>query len=288
MTKQISLLACISLFSLAGFSGCVQPQERYTSVLTFTQAKEKLLSPDILAQARGNHLALLARSAESYRAMKIRDYTCTFVKQETLSGQLRQEQQVAVKFMPSPFSIAMIWTKNAPLGDRLIFVQGQYEDAKGQSRMLVRPKGGLAQLLAGKSVLKLPAGPDAMRNTLRPCTKFGFENSIASLAEVYKLAEKNGDLAGQDFLGITEVAGQECIVLQRVLANRDGANYPAKTTEICLDIKTLLPMRIVGYDWNNNFSCNYEFRDVKFNTGLGAKNFTPKANGIAPPKKSKK
>jgi hypothetical protein len=287
MTKRIFLSAWC-LLALAYLPGCLKPRERYVSILAPSQANARFLDPDILTQAKGNHLALLRRARDSYKAMHIRDYTCTFIKQETLSGRLGAEQQVAVKFMPRPFSIAMKWTKNPPLADRLIYVQGRYKNAQGQSRMLVRPKGGLAQLLVGKSVLKLPDGPDAMRNTLRPCTKFGFENGLASLIAVYELAEKNGDLLKQDFLGITEVGGRKCIVLRRVLANRDGATYPAKTTEICLDTKTLLPMRIVGYDWDNKFSCNYEFRDVKFNTGLAAQDFTPRANGIAPPKNLKK
>ncbi len=283
MTEKKILLTC--LVGLVAVAGCATQEPaklEHSSILELSDADQALVSPKILKLAKSDHLALLAEAVESYEKLKIHDYTCLFVKQETMNGRLGDEQNIEVKFMPSPFSVFMNWTKNAPLGDRLVFVEGQYKDSKGRSRMVVRPKGGFARMLVGKSVLKLPDGPDALKSTLRPCTMFGFRNGLQSLIDIYALAKKNGDLK-QSFGGMTEIGGRKCIVLVRELPEKK--EYPSKITEICLDIETLMPLRIIGYDWKNRFSCNYEYHDVIFNAGLKEKDFTPKACGIAPPKK---
>ena len=39
-----------------------------------------------------------------------------------------------------------------------------------------------------------------------------------------------------------------------------------------------------GYNWDDQLVCLYLYRDVKFNVGLKAEDFTPESNGIKPPK----
>jgi hypothetical protein len=152
--------------------------------------------------------------------------------------------------------------------------------------MLVRPKGKIAQFLAGKSVLRLPDSKDARKNSLRPCTDFGFRNGLKALLKYYVLAKKNGHIR-TDVGGAIDIGGRKCVVLVREISvPRVGdEEYPAKISEACLDVETLLPLRVVGYDWDNRMFCTYEFRDVKLNPGLTEKDFTPEANSIAPPKK---
>ncbi|GAG40737.1 unnamed protein product, partial [marine sediment metagenome] len=148
----------------------------------------------------------------------------------------------------------------------------------GRSRMAVRPAGLLRMF---GTQLRLPDGPDAMKNTLRPCTMFGFRNSLQSLIDVYQAARKANECR-EEYGGATVIDGSTCIVLIRTLpAKKD---YPAKKTILCLDARTLLPLRVIGYDWQDRLVCNYEVRDVTFNTGLGEKDFTPEANGMKPPK----
>ena len=42
----------------------------------------------------------------------IRDYTCTFAKQELLGRKLSTEQVMNVSFREKPFSVRMEWVKN--------------------------------------------------------------------------------------------------------------------------------------------------------------------------------
>ncbi|MBN1554962.1 MAG: DUF1571 domain-containing protein [Phycisphaerae bacterium] len=271
---------CVGLFLLA--AGCQPPAPlEHSSILKLSNDMDNQVPADVLNLAKTDHVALLKKGVEKYDAMPVKDYTCLFVKQEKLGGRLGDEQNVAIKFLGDPFSVAMVWTKNPPLGDALIYVEGEYKNNKGVSQMLVRPKPAF-QWLVGKSVLKLPDGPDAMRNSLRPVTKFGFRNGLVSLLEVYEPAIAAKECKMQ-YDGVTEVGGRKCVVLTRILP--EGKDYPARITETCLDIELLLPLRIVGYDRDNSLLCNYEYHEVKLNPGLKPRDFTPQANNIAPPKK---
>jgi len=94
-------------------------------------------TPDqIAAKARQlaakDHLSLLEYCVRNYTD-KHRDYTCTLVKQERLGGVIGKEQELSVKFKELPFSVAMAWTRNAPQGDRVLYIEGKYEN-----NMLVR------------------------------------------------------------------------------------------------------------------------------------------------------
>ena len=302
--SQHRMLALTSLLTLTLFAtaGCQEPDKSGEIKAAPDPASAKApvetpaptcpAYPSILYKSApattlaNDHLALLAKGQSTCDTPALTNYTCSFSKQERMGGFLKDQQVVDVKFREKPFSVAMAWTKNAPLADRLIYVEGLYKDADGKSQMLVRPKGGFAQLLAGKSVLRAPDGKDAMRQTLKPCTQFGFRNMLTALVDVYQQAEKAGDL--QQFtaempIGIGE---RECTLLIRVLTDEGGKkNYPAYITEICLDNETHLPLRVTGYDKKGRLLCDYKYQNLKLNPGLADKDFTPQANRIEPPKK---
>jgi len=220
--------------------------------------------------AETDHIALLEQCLQ--RAGNYRDYRCTLVKQERIKGTLGKEQEVAVKFLASPFSVAMKWVRNAPIGDRILFVEGQHNN-----NMIVRPKGGLLQMLTGGYVFRKPDGPDAMKNTLRPVSMFGFQRGLGELIKVYVQAKENGDLT-QGFGGFADVAGRKTLVLQRDLPARE--DYPAKKTRIYVDLEHLVPTCIEGWDWDDRLTSRYVYKDIQFNTGLSEDDFRPEANGI--------
>ena len=228
--------------------------------------------------AKTDHLTLLKMCQDEFnRQYSQNGYTCTFVKQERIRGKMSKEQHIDIKFRPEPFSIAMLWIKNPPLGDSLVYVEGKYQDSHGRSRMVVRPASEFFRKLVGGSVLKLPDGRDAMKTTLRPCTQFGFTNSIQSLIDVYSLARKRGECV-EEFEEFAKVDGRDCIILCRYLPKRK--DYPAQKTLVFIDIEYLLPVRVVGYDWQDRLTCNYEFRNIKLGVSFNDEEFTPEANDI--------
>jgi hypothetical protein len=177
-----------------------------------------------------------------------------------------------IKFLEEPFSVAMQWVKNAPMGDRVLYVDG-----KNNGNMLVKPKGALILFTGGKSVERDPKSKDVMANTLRPVTMFGFRRSMESLLRVYELARSRNECE-ISFLGYFDVAGRKAMKLQRVLPARK--DYPAKTTTGYLDVDNLILLGLEATDWDDQLVCSYFYENVELNVGLGEEDFTPTANGM--------
>lgn len=224
---------------------------------------------ELVTLAKEDQIALLERCLANYRS-SYKDFTCTFIKQEMIRGSLNQEQEISVKHIDEPFSVAMAWVKNAPLADRILYVEG-----KNDNQMLVRPTGIILRALVGGYLAKPPDGPEAMQSTLRPVSLFGFERGLESLLEVYHKAQQAGDLK-TEWGQFAEVSGRKCLVIVRYLPAKDG--YPSHKTVIYIDVDRLVPLCIEGFDWDNNLQCRYIYQDVKFNVGLTADDFLPETN----------
>jgi len=221
--------------------------------------------------AESDHIVLLKKCLANYER-NYRDFTCTFIKQERIHGEFKPEQEISVKHMISPFSVAMAWTRNAPIGDRVLYVEGKYND-----QMLVRPKSKFLRTLVGGYVLREPDGKEAMKNTLRPVNMFGFGRGLKGLIDVYTQAKRKGDLKiarGEN----AKVAGRDCVVLIRYLPPKN--DYPAWKTLTYIDVEYMVPICIEGYDWDKKRQCRYLYKDLKFNVGLTEDDFTPRANDM--------
>ncbi len=236
-------------------------------------------SPDVtatvMALARTDHTALLRYCLGAYDE-RYQNYTCTLIKQERIGETLGEEQWIAVKFSESPYSVAMNWSKNAPMADRILYVEGKYG-----GKMLARPTNRLLRaLVPGGTVCRAPDGPDARKSTLRPVSMFGFKRILVSLIDVYAQAKQAGDLE-ESFGGVKDVAGRQALVLVRVLPARK--DYPAHKTITYIDLEYLVPIGVEGYDWDGRLVCRYFYKGIAFNMPLTGEDFLPKANGLAAP-----
>lgn len=253
---------------------CIQPDvfSSDMQVMAIAGSSVEAASPDRLKElerlAKTDHIGLLRQALANYRS-SYQDYTCTFTKQERINGQFRDEQQIEVKFLDKPFSVAMRWVKNAPIGDRVLYVEGKHN-----GQMLVQPKGLLGALVG--TVSRAPDGPDAMANTLRPITLFGFKRLMESLLKVNELASSRGE--GQFTFEGYRTKAKKVMVLKRVLPPKK--DYPAQTTIWYLDVNYLVPIGLEAFDWDDQKMCRYSYSNVKFNAGLTDDEFTPKANGM--------
>ncbi len=231
------------------------------------------VSAEVIRLAKTDHVALLEYCLAACQG-RYHDYTCTLIKQERIGGRVTKEQEIAVKFLAEPFSVAMQWTpETAGVGDRVLYVEGERNDM-----MLVRPTGVLSKLVG--TVLRKPDGPQAMQSTLRPVNQFGFRRSLESLLRVYRQARAAGDLTAS-FGGYAEVAGRKAVVLVRQLPAKD--NYPAARTLIFIDLEYLVPIAVEGYDWDQQLCSRYVFKDIRFNVGLSSEDFLPAANDMKAP-----
>jgi hypothetical protein len=228
-----------------------------------TQAMEDMARTDQIALLE----LCLARCQSQYK-----DYICDFMKQERIAGQLSKEQDIQVKFMQSPFSVSMFWTRNSPSGDRLLYVEGKWGN-----QVLVRPAGVMAVI---GTVKRPPAGPQTMAAALHPVTDFGFERALTSLLSVYTQAKEAGDLR-QEFGGYAQVGGRKTIVLARYVP---GEKYHSADKNLTyIDLEYQVPTLIEGFDHQNQLSYRYLYTDIHFNVGLTARDFVPEANDMRNP-----
>jgi hypothetical protein len=218
--------------------------------------------------ARSNPVDLLDQCLQHTRHT-VRDFTCTFIKQERIDGVLGPAQEVDVKFLAHPYSVAMHWTKNAPISDRLLYVEGANDD-----NLLLRPKGMLSWM---GTVRRKPDSPQVMANTLHPVTMFSFERGLESMLKVDRVAAERHEFKSE-FLGYKTVADRLTLVLQRDLPACN--NYPAARTLIYIDPKLLVPVAVEAWDWDDQLISRYVYKDVRMNVGLTEDDFTPQANGL--------
>lgn len=138
-----------------------------------------------LTQKPGEHalapvLRVVKASQEEFDK-KVRDYNCTFVKQERLDGQLAEKQFIMLKVMEKPFSVYMNFLKPYA-GREVCYVADQNE---GKAVVL---EAGFKRNL-GK--LKLdPNGSLMMKGQKRPVTDVGIRNLTAKLVKLWEAETK--------------------------------------------------------------------------------------------------
>jgi len=245
------------------------PQRTNIGKGAFWPEPKIMIDTDRLTQlANTNHIELLEWALQTYRK-RVQDYTGTFYKQERINGKLKKTEQIAIMFREKPFSIFMHWQKNAARIDKMLYVEGQ-----NNNKMVVHPTGLFAWL---KSLKKDPTGKDASKASLRSCDKFGFHRSMDSILDVYRTANKKGDLK-IEYLGRTIIDNRSCIALERILPK--GKGYPNARLVIEIDLEYLLPVSITSYNWDNQLQAKYLFHNLKFNNGFTDAAFTPKFHGM--------
>lgn len=222
----------------------------------------------LLALADTDHIALLNWALENYQR-HIRDYACTFLKQERINGNLKNPERINVRFRDEPFSVLMQWTQNPGRIDKLLYVEGQND-----GNMVVHPTGLFAFI---PSVKKDPRSEEARAASRNTCDNFGFRRTMQRFLAVYEEAQEKGDLQIA-CLGKTQVDGRTCVALERSLP--PDAGYPYARVVIEIDAEYLVPTATACYDWRGRLLSRYEYRDLQFNAGLTPESFTPTANGL--------
>lgn len=222
---------------------------------------------EIQELAKTDHIRILSDALKSYNK---RAYRCTFIKQERINGTLGKEQEIEVVFKEHPFSLKMVWTKNIPFANKIVYVNNKNLNKNGIPQMLIFPKSKFIATFVGNCIKKLPNDSEVLKNTLNPCTEFGFRNTLQNLIDVYSVAKTRGDCQIESG-GIANIDGKECIVLIRYLTY--NTNYPAMKTIIYLSIEDGLPIEIYGYDWNKQLVCHYAYKNIQFLDDIDDKEF---------------
>lgn len=217
---------------------------------------------------KGDHVGLL-KTMLAYYEEYIDDYTGTLYKQERIRGKLKKQQVASFKFMDKPFSLFMKWTKNADAADRLVFVAGEND-----GKMVVHPTGLFSWI---KSVKREPDCEAAMKVNLYSCDQFGIRNMLSSILMLQRAVQKDGRIKTET-IGEKSVDGRKCVVIRAMLPESKAS--AVRRMELRIDTEYFLPVELTTWDAKENLIGSYIYKDLKFNVGLSAEEFTPKANKL--------
>ncbi|HEY8506609.1 MAG TPA: DUF1571 domain-containing protein [Gemmataceae bacterium] len=176
---------------------------------------------------------LIARAQESYR--KVRDYTCTFVKQERVGGRLLPEQTARMYARTEPFSVYFEFlSPRSVAGQEACYVAG----ANG-GKMRVKGNGWKSAL--GFVSLDLD-DPRVTRENRHTIAEAGIGPLIAQIARAYA-AEKPARVRAAPY----RFGGRLCTRVEMV-APPDGKAGYAHRSVVYFDRETGLPLRFEAYD----------------------------------------
>ena len=268
----VGVTICVLLTSMAASNRSIDRSYRNQVLaaarpVSYSPVEERQTELERLA--REDPIRLLKLSQKSYQN-SVRDYVCTFIKQERVDGHLKEQEKMRVCFKEAPFSALMSWYEPKGLVDRILYVEKD-----NNTTMLVRP-AGLPGLLV-RTVRRDVHDPRIKKVSLRGPHQFGFGRSLQDMIGVYEQAAQNGDLV-TEYRGNQKVGGRDCLVLVRDLPMAKG--YPVARLVVYLDKDYLLPTRVESYDAAGNRMGLYMFLDVRFNLGLTDELFTPEANDL--------
>lgn len=215
-------------------------------------------------------LALARKSLATLNT--IRDYQCTFQRQERVGGELLEETRMEMKVRQKPFSVYMRFLEPASMAGReVIYVEGR-NDGK-----LLAHATGLAQTLG--TVALDPNGMIAMRGGRYPITDAGMT----------KLVEKLLALGAQKHL-----FRDSRITIEPVeFAERPGTrveirnpapvgNFRLAVARIVLDREWNVPVHFEALEWPATGDSQpillekYSYLDLRLDTGLSDLDFDPK------------
>ena len=269
----VGVTICVLLTSMAASNRSIDRNYRNQVLAAGRSASHSLEEQrqgELERLAREDPIGLLKLAQQSYQN-SVRDYVCTFVKQERVDGHLKAQEKMRVCFKEAPFSVLMSWHEPKGMVDKILYVAKD-----NNSTMLVRP-AGLPGLLV-RTVRRDVYDPKNKKVSLRGPHQFGFGRSLQDMIRVYEQAAQSGDLV-TEYLGIQKVAGRDCLVLVRSLPMAKG--YPAARLVVYLDKDYLLPTRVESYDAAGNPVGLYMYLDVRFNLGLTDELFSAEANDLA-------
>jgi len=225
------------------------------------------------AEARRDPLGFLHKVQEHYRT-DIRDYRCTFTKQERVGHKVRPMEKMHVMFMEEPYSVLMSWPASPRPAQRVLYMEGKWTDSKGQALALVEPEPVLA-LLASR--MKRPIDDRLARSkSRRRIDQFGFGRSLELIIDYSEMAKAEGRL-NLEYRGRSSVAGRPTYVFVRHLpyTGIDG-KYPDRVLVCHIDEEYLLPTAVFTYadDLEKEVLGTYITTDIELNVGLSQPDFT--------------
>ena len=213
--------------------------------------------------------AMLADARAAYA--KIRDYTCTFTRQEKLHGALSGEQVAEMRVRTQPHSVYVRFAQpEGVAGMEAAYIADRRD---GKIRYRPAPKAG-----ANEFRTVSPEDPKMLAENRRPVSELGIGKVIDLLVTV-AARERSLNNPVETFTSDYVFAGR-AVTRYEVLTRRPHAHRYAYRAVVYVDKETKLPVRFEAYDQpkpggpsTGELFEAYSYSDIKLNVGLGASAF---------------
>lgn len=209
--------------------------------------------------ARQEPIAFLESCLLRY-AREVKGYSLILKKQERINGKNHPPETIEVHFKEKPHSVYFHWLEGARLAEKALYVEGEND-----GKMLARPRGAAARLLAGDIVAREVDGPDARQSGRYPLNEFGLKKSCERTLAAWKAARETGSL-DVEYVGVQkvkELGDRTCWILRRT--TNKPTKEGVKETTIYVDTETWLQVGVLLQDQEGLLIGSYYFRDIKLN-----------------------
>jgi hypothetical protein len=221
--------------------------------------------------ARTDPLAFLQAALRRYSRENIQRYTLTLHKQENTGGKLNPAEVVEVAFRAKPHSVFFKWVEGARLAERVLYVEGENDD-----KMLARPAGAIARLVAGDVVGRDVTGADARQSSRSTLDEFGLKKNLQRTIDAWKAARDAGAL-NVEYLGVKKLKELNDRPAWALHRTNKSAEDGVKESWFYVDTDTWFQAGIVQKDENGRLVASYWFRDIRLNPDFSKDQFTPAA-----------
>jgi hypothetical protein len=216
----------------------------------------------------------LLRRAQQRCAQEVRDYTCVFLRQERVAGQLTAPQAIKVLYREDPQSVYMTWIQNTGRVKRALYVKGRLVNEHGEEEALVEPAGVIARLLVRQ--LEVPIhGAEARKSGRFTIDEFGFRVVLDRILRDNQRLTALGAVEWT-YEGRGSIDGRPTYVLVRHLpyAGSKG-RWPDARLVVHLDQQWLWPVGVYSFadEQERELLGSYVTTSVDLNPGLTDANF---------------
>jgi len=195
----------------------------------------------------------------------IKNYECTFLKQERVGGKLQDEETIHLKYREKPKALYMKWLAGPFKGRELL-----YNETIRADDIRVREAGFLGVIPVWISV----DSPLAMRGTNHTVLEVGMKYLLNMIKKDWQKSHTTGDLSRKNY-GITKLDGHNVYVMESIQKKNPAQNYYCHRLRHYIDYTRSMEIKAEVYDWDNKLMEKYTYLDIKLNTDLTDKDFDP-------------
>jgi hypothetical protein len=208
-------------------------------------------------------LRLLGEARQSYQ--RVRDYTCTLIKQERVRGQLQPENMMTMRVRTQPFSVYLKWYGPKQFaGQEVSYVAG-----RNGNMMSVHSTG----LMGAVGFVKIaPNDPRVLQHSRHTITEAGIGNLIERYATRWEAERRQNKT--QVRLADYEYNKRRCSRVECIHPEKTPDAYCYRNI-VYFDKETRLPIRTESYDWprqggppGGDLLEAFSFVDLRFNVNL--------------------